>query len=51
MALGVDVVTVSRRIGHSSPTVTLNVYAHLFGDTDERASTAVEAALAGLLTQ
>ena len=45
----VDVVSVSRRIGHSNPTVTLNVYAHLFGNTDERAAAVVEAALAGVL--
>ena len=44
-----DVVTVSRRIGHSNPSVTLGVYSHLFGDTDERAASVVETALAGLL--
>jgi len=49
IAAGLDVVTVSRRIGHSNPTVTLTVYAHLFGNTDERAATAVENALAGAL--
>ena len=49
IAAGLDVVTVSRRIGHSNPTVTLGVYAHLFGNTDERAASAVEAALAGAL--
>lgn len=38
IAAGLDVVTVSRRLGHSNPTVTLNVYAHLFGNTDERAA-------------
>lgn len=42
-------VTVSRRIGHSNPTVTLNVYAHLFGNTDDRAAQAVETALASVL--
>lgn len=47
---GLDVVTVSRRLGHSSPTVTLAVYAHLFGNTDERAAAAVETALASALT-
>ena len=41
----------SRRIGHSNPTVTLNVYAHLFGDTDERAANIVEAALANVLKE
>jgi integrase len=49
IAAGLDVVTVSRRIGHSNPTVTLSVYAHLFGNTDERAAAAVETALAGAL--
>jgi integrase len=49
IAAGLDVVTVSRRIGHSNPTVTLNVYAHLFGNTDQRAATVVETALAGIL--
>jgi integrase len=49
IAAGLDVVTVSRRIGHANPTVTLNVYAHLFGNTDERAADAVETALAGVL--
>lgn len=28
--LGLDVVQVSRQLGHSSPGITLNVYAHLF---------------------
>jgi integrase len=49
LAAGLDVVTVSRRIGHSNPTVTLGVYAHLFGNTDEKASAVVETALAGAL--
>jgi integrase len=51
IAAGLDVVSVSRRIGHSTPTVTLNVYAHLFGDTDERAAAAVQDALAGVLAE
>jgi len=49
IAAGLDVVTVSRRIGHSNPTVTLNVYAHLFGNPDERAAAAVETVLAAAL--
>jgi len=49
IAAGLDVVTVSRRIGHSNPTVTLGVYVHLFGNTDERAAAVVETALAGVL--
>jgi integrase len=50
IASGLDVVTVSRRIGHSNPTVTLGVYAHLFGNTDERAANVVEAAMAGVFS-
>ena len=49
IAAGLDVVTVSRRIGHSNPTITLSVYAHLFGDTDERAAAAVELAFSNAL--
>jgi integrase len=49
IASGLDVVTVSRRIGHSNPTTTLSVYAHLFGATDERAASVVEAAMADIL--
>jgi integrase len=32
IAAKIDVVKVSRRLGHSSPVITLGVYAHLFGD-------------------
>jgi len=45
---GVDVVTITRRLGHASPTVTLRVYAHLFRKDDSKASDAINAALAGL---
>jgi integrase len=51
IAAGLDVVSVSRRIGHSNPTVTLGVYAHLFGNTDERAAAVVEAALSSALRE
>jgi integrase len=49
IASGLDVVTVSRRLGHSNPTVTLGVYGHLFTNTDDRAATVVEAAMADIL--
>jgi integrase len=49
IASGLDVVTVSRRIGHGSPTITLGVYAHLFGAGDDRAAQVVEAAFAKVL--
>ena len=42
---GLDVVAISRRIGHSKPTVTLNTYGHLFKNTDAAAAAAIEAAL------
>jgi integrase len=43
---GIDVVSVSRRLGHSSPVITLKVYAHLFGDEgDGRAAEAIETML------
>ena len=40
---GIDVVSVSKRLGHSSPVITLKVYAHLFGDgSEDRAAEAIE---------
>lgn len=45
IASGLDVLTVSRRLGHGNPTVTLTTYAHLFEKTDAAAAKAIEAAL------
>jgi integrase len=45
IAANVDVVQISRRIGHGSPAVTLRIYAHLFKSTDTAAAAAIEAAL------
>jgi integrase len=45
IAAGIDVVTISKRLGHSSPKITLGVYAHLFSNSDERAAQAVNEAL------
>ena len=47
IARGVDVLTISRRIGHASPVVTLRTYAHMFQQTDTVAATAIEGALRG----
>jgi integrase len=44
IASGMDVLTISRRLGHSSPMVTLNIYGHLFPDSDEKAARALDAA-------
>ena len=38
---GVDIVTISKRIGHSSPEVTLRVYSHLFARDDGKAAEAL----------
>ena len=46
IASGLDVLTISRRLGHGSPAITLGVYGHLF-KTDDRAASIMEAALMG----
>jgi integrase len=43
--MGVDVVTIARRLGHSSPAITLQIYAHLFQKDDGKAAAAINAAL------
>jgi integrase len=45
IASGLDVLTISRRLGHGSPVVTLSTHAHLFGEADTAAATAIEAAM------
>jgi integrase len=47
IAAGLDVVSVSRRLGHGSPAITLNVYAHKFTTKDAAAAGAIEAAMRG----
>jgi len=44
----VDIVTISKRLGHASPAITMKVYAHLFQQSDAKAADAINAALAGL---
>ena len=46
IASGLDVLTISRRLGHGSPAITLTVYGHLF-KTDDRAAQIMEASFAG----
>ena len=38
IASGMDILTISRRLGHSSPTITLGVYGHLIHGTDDKAA-------------
>jgi integrase len=40
---GVDIVTISKRLGHAKPDITLRVYAHLFRNDDSKAATAINA--------
>ncbi|SHN86736.1 tyrosine-type recombinase/integrase [Bradyrhizobium erythrophlei] len=42
---GVDIVTISKRLGHSKPDITLRIYAHLFRKDDGKAAAAINAAL------
>ena len=45
IASGLDVFTISRRLGHASPAVTLAIYGHLFRDTDKEAAGVIEVVL------
>lgn len=42
---GIDIVTISRRLGHAKPDITLRTYAHLFRKDDGKAAQAINAAL------
>jgi integrase len=46
IASGMDVLTISRRLGHASAAITLAVYGHLFRNTDVRAAEIMEATFA-----
>jgi integrase len=48
IAANFDVVTVSQRLGHASPAITLTVYAHKFGTKDVAAADAIDAAMSGV---
>jgi integrase len=47
IASGVDIVTISKRLGHARPSVTLAIYAHMFTSDDSKAAAAINAALPG----
>ena len=42
---GVDILTVSRRLGHGKASVTLDVYGHIIGGADDAAAAAIEKVL------
>ena len=45
IAAGLDILTISRRLGHGSPGITLAIYAHKFKNTDSGAAQAMDAAM------
>ena len=51
IAAGMDILTISRRIGHASAAITLKVYGHLFANTDARAAEITEAAFVNVRTE
>jgi len=46
-----DVLTISRRLGHGSPSIILDVYGHLFHASDDRAAALFEKAFGRVLTE
>jgi integrase len=51
VAAGLDVLTISRRIGHASAAITLDVYGHMFRNTDTQAAEIMQAAFARVLAE
>ncbi len=47
--LNFDVLTISRRLGHSSASITLDTYGHLFKGSDERAAERIDDAFSKAL--
>jgi integrase len=47
ISAGVDILTISRRLGHSKASVTLDVYGHLIGGADQAAANAIGSLLGG----
>ena len=48
---GMDVLTISRRLGHGSPSITLDVHGHRFKRRDEGAAAVFEAAIGAVFTE
>jgi integrase len=38
-----DIVTISKRLGHAKPDITLRIYAHLFRNDDSKTAAAINA--------
>jgi integrase len=48
---GIDVVKISKRLGHSNPTITLQTYAHQFAKREDKSAEAINAVVAELLKE
>jgi integrase len=46
-----DVLSISRRLGHGSPSITLDVYGHLFHSRNDQAAAIFETAFGNVLTE
>ena len=46
MEKGVSPKVVSERLGHASPAITMDIYSHVLPDMQEKATLAIDAALA-----
>lgn len=49
IASGCDVVTVQRALGHSQPSITLNIYSHLWPSAEDKTRTAADELMATVL--
>ena len=47
ISAGIDILSVSRRIGHSSAALTLRIYGHLLKQKDDLAAAAIDALFRG----
>lgn len=48
IAANVDIVEISKRLGHADPAITLKIYAHLFRSDDSKSAAAINATLTRL---
>jgi integrase len=48
IAANVDIVEISKRLGHADPSITLKIYAHLFLSDDSKSAAAINATVARL---
>src|SRR5262249_38180105 len=51
IAAGVDILTISRRLGHANPTFTLNTYGHLIHGMDDRAAEVMDQAFGKMVAK